>query len=773
MSQGRKKKSATKRRRNLRKKSAAKTRSFGWKKVIGLLLVAGVALTLLHGWNLNRLIEQRFEGQTWAQPSRVYARPLEIFNGLEIQPQQLMDELKMADYRPVEQVSNPGLFSYQGNELQVYLREFHYADHYQSAALIRIRFAVNEIIGIDDLTHDKSLDFFQLTPVQIGSFLPGNGEDRLVIDQAQIPEQLVEILLAVEDKRFYQHIGVSPLAIMRALLANIQAGKTVQGGSTLTQQLAKNMFLTPQRTLWRKLNEAALSLLLEVRLDKPSILTAYLNEVFLLQHNNSAVHGFALASKLLFKQPLQQLSTHKLALLVGMVKGPSIYNPLQHPQRARQRRNQVLKIMFDDGQLSQGQFQELSDRPLGVVKRLPPVNPFPAYLDLVKKQLKHGYAASDLSDKGLRIFTAFDPLIQRQLEQGLQLGLARFDNSNIQSAVVIADYLSGDLLAMTGDRDTDYPGFNRAILAQRPIGSLIKPLLLYGLLQNDKTLASLVQDEPIQIRQSNQQVWSPQNYDKELHGEMTLFEAFIKSYNLPFVRLGVEGDNLRQLTNNLQKIKLLKEQVIYPSMLLGATLMTPYEVAQMYQVIANSGYFSPLTTIRQVLDKDNQVLSRIPLLSDEVYDRGTMIQVQRSLLGTAEEGTAVYLKQRFSDMNLAGKTGTTNDLRDSWFAGFGNRLLTVVWLGEDGNQPIQLSGSAGALRVWADIMNKTGFESVKLGVDPNLEWHYVHRYEGGKLNENCEHAVLLPFTQGSEPDYRSSCNKTKLEKGVNWLRNLF
>ncbi|MDJ0832137.1 MAG: penicillin-binding protein 1B [Gammaproteobacteria bacterium] len=773
MSQGRKKKSASKRRRNLRKKAAATTRFANWKKVIGLILLLGLGLTLLHGWNLNRLIEQRFEGQTWAQPSRVYARPLEIFNGLKIEPQQLMDELKMADYRPVEQVANPGLFSYRANELQVFLREFHFADHYQTAALIRIRFDVDRIIGIDDLSHDKSLDFFQLTPVQIGSFLPGNGEDRLVIDAAQIPDQLVEMLLAVEDKRFYQHFGVSPSAILRALLANIQAGKTVQGGSTLTQQLAKNMFLTPQRTLWRKFNEALLSLMLEARLDKRAILTAYLNEVFLLQHNNNAVHGFALASKLLFKQPLQQLPEHKLALLVGMVKGPSIYNPLVHPERALQRRNQVLQIMLDDGQLDQQQFDDLSARPLGVVRRLPPVNPFPAYLDLVKKQLKHGYAAQDLSEKGLRIFTAFDPLIQRQLEQGLQLGLARFNNIDIQSAVVIADYLSGDLLAMTGDRDTDFPGFNRAILAQRPIGSLIKPLLLYGLLQNDNTLASLVQDEPIQIRQSNQQVWSPQNYDKELHGEMTLFQAFIKSYNLPFVRLGVADDNLRRLTENLQKINLLKEQVIYPSMLLGATLMTPYEVAQMYQVIANSGYFSPLTTIRQVLDKDNQVLSRIPLHSDELFQRGPMIQVQRSLVGTAEEGTAVYLKQRFPDHNLAGKTGTTNDLRDSWFAGFGNRLLTVVWLGEDENRPIQLSGSAGALRVWADIMDKTAFESVKLGIDPNLEWHYVHRFKGGKLNENCEHAVLLPFAQGSAPDYRSNCRKIYLENGVNWLRNLF
>ena len=774
MSKARKKKKSARSGHTKRAPKHSKIRWLNWKKALLILPLLGAALLLIHVWNLNRLIDQRFEGQTWALPSRVYARPLELFKGLQIQPQQLMDELRMAEYRPVEEASNQGLYSYHKGELKVYLREFVFADHYQAAALISIRFSGGQITAIEDLSHDKSLDFFQLTPVQIGSFLPGNGEDRLVIDQQQIPEALVDMLLAVEDKRFYQHFGVSPAAILRALLANIRAGKTVQGGSTLTQQLAKNMFLTPQRSLWRKINEAVLSLMLESRFSKRAILTAYLNEVFLLQHNNSAVHGFALASKLMFKQPLQQLTRDKLALLVGMVKGPSVYNPLTNPQRALQRRNQVLKISLDEGQIDQQYYQELIERPLGVVDRLPPVNPFPAYLDLVKRQLKHGYAAEDLSEKGLRIFTAFDPLIQRQLEQGLSLGLKRFENPAIQSAVVIADYLSGDLLALTGDRDTDYPGFNRAIMAQRPIGSLIKPLLLYGLLQSGKTLASLVQDQPIQIRQSNDQVWSPQNYDKKLHGEMTLYQAFIQSYTLPFVHLGVENDNLPRLTENLQKLNLLRQQVIYPSMLLGATLMTPYEVAQMYQVIANSGYFSPLTTIRQVLDKENNVLTRIPIYSDEIFQRQSMIQVQRALLGVVEEGTAAYLKNRYPQQNLAGKTGTTNDLRDSWFAGFGNRLLTVVWLGEDDNQPIQLSGSSGALRVWADIMDQTGFESVKLGIDPGLEWHHVHRFKGGTLDKNCEDAVLLPFKQGSQPKFRSACSKTNLKKGVvDWLRNLF
>lgn len=777
MSPPRKKKSAS--RNSVKGRSKSTTRStknssgWRWKKLLlslGALLLFGF---LLHVAYLGHLIDQRFEGETWARPSRVYARPLEIYTGLQVNPQHLLDELRLADYRAVEEVTQPGQFSYRQGQLELFSREFFFSDHHQSPAKIQIRLRGEEIVQISDLNQQKTLDFFQLTPVLIGSYLPGNGEDRLVVDIEEIPQQLIDILLAVEDRRFYSHMGVSPLSILRALWANIRAGKTVQGGSTLTQQLAKNMFLTPERSILRKINEAIMSLMLEARFSKDAILTAYINEVFLLQQKNTAVHGFALASRLLFKQPLKELSADKLALLVGMVKGPSVYNPLTHAQTAINRRNQVLKVMLNDQQISENAYQRLVQQPLGVVKRLPPLNPYPAYLDLVKKQLNNSYSSSDLSEKGLNIFTALDPIKQQQLEAGLKKGLQRFDNDQIQAAVIIADYLNGDVLALTGDRDTDFPGFNRAILAQRSIGSLIKPMLLYSLLQSDLTLASKVDDRPIRIRQSNDMIWSPQNYDKKLHGEMTLYEAFVHSYNLPFVQLGVEHDGLKTLTANLQKINLLRQQVIYPSMLLGATQLTPFEVAQMYQVIANSGYFTPLTTIRQVMDSQHQVLTRIPLYSEEIFDRQSMIQVQRAMIGVTEEGTARYLKTAMPELTLAGKTGTTDDLRDSWFAGFSSRHLSVVWLGHDDNLPIGLSGSSGALRVWSDIMQKLPLKSVKLGAEPGLEWAWIDRLEGGKSERQCKNAVLLPFKQFTQPDFTSRCESNYLENSIRWLQEQF
>ncbi|MDH3859498.1 MAG: transglycosylase domain-containing protein, partial [Gammaproteobacteria bacterium] len=572
----------------------------------------------------------------------------------------------------------------------------------------------------------------------------------------EVPEQLIDTLIAVEDRQFFQHWGLSPMAILRATLANLKAGRAVQGGSTLTQQLAKNLFLTPEKTLLRKINEAFMAMILEIRFSKSAIITAYVNEVFVLQQKRIAIHGFAQASRMLFRRSVDSLETQHLALLVGMVKGPSRYNPFTSPDTAVSRRNLVLKIMFEQGLLGEEEYSSALDAPLGIVDKLPGINPFPAYLDLVKRQLQSSYSSAELARRGLRVFTAFDPLLQQNLELGLTRGLGRFSQPELQAAVIIADYLNGDIQALVGDRTTDFPGFNRALMAQRPIGSLIKPLLLYSLLGDSLTLASKVKDESIRIQQSDGKIWEPRNYDRELHGEMSLYEAFVHSYNLPFVQLGVSG-GLEALAENLARIKLLKHDVVYPSMLLGTTSMSAYEVSQMYQVIANNGYFTPLTTIRSVTDHDNQTLERVPLESHKLFDQARMIQVQRAMIGVTENGTAGYLAERFPAQTLAGKTGTTNEARDSWFAGFSSRLLTVVWLGRDDNGPINLTGSSGALKVWSDIMELQGFESFKISRDDSLSWHHINPANGGITRKSCEISVLLPFPKDQVPTARSRC----------------
>jgi penicillin-binding protein 1B len=716
-------------------------------------MLAGFALYLGY---LNHLINARFEGDTWALPSRVYSRALELYPGLALERAQLEYELELSSYLEVAYEPLPGQYRRLGESIEMHARAFDFDGQIQPARRIQVFFEDGRIAGLSDLANGAVPRLFRLPPVIIGSYYPDNGEDRLLLAADEVPQLLVDTLVAVEDRRFYEHYGLSPKAILRALKANISAGAAVQGGSTLTQQLAKNMFLSAEKSLLRKINEAFMALLLELRFDKRTIITAYVNEVFLLQQNRIAIHGFARASRMLFRRGVEHLEAQHLALLVGMVKGPSRYNPFTSPTQAKERRNLVLKIMLDRGLLDARSYAEAAAAPLGVVDRLPGVNPFPAYLDLVKRQLQSNYAATDLSRRGLRIFTAFDPQVQRNLEAGLGRGLKRFAQTDLQAAVVVTDYLNGDIQALVSDRQPDYPGFNRALMAQRPIGSLIKPMLLYSLLEGDLTLASRVADQPIRIRQSDGKVWEPGNYDRELHGEMTLYEAFIHSYNLPFVGLGVEF-GLEPLARNLARINLLKHEVVYPSMLLGTTAMSAFEAAQMFQVIANNGYFTPLTTIRSVTDQQYRTLGRVPLESLKLFDQARMIQVQRAMIGVAETGTAGYLAERFPGRTLAGKTGTTDDLRDSWFAGFSRRLLTVVWLGRDDNQPIGLSGSTGALRVWADIMQQQGFEDFKLARDASLEWRRINSRQGGLVRQTCTDGVLLPFPKARVPGSKSAC----------------
>tara|TARA_B110000090_G_C13392094_1_gene449807 strand:- start:56 stop:2203 length:2148 start_codon:yes stop_codon:yes gene_type:complete len=705
---------------------------------------------------LNHLIDQRFDDDIWALPSRIYARPLELYKGMSLNRESLKYELELSTYQRVNHRPKPGQYRLLNESVELYAQDFVYSNFVESGRLVGIRFGGDKVTKITDLVSEKPLKLYRLPPAIIGSYHPKNGEDRLLVDRDHIPKELQEILITIEDKQFFNHLGINPISIIRALIANVRAGKTAQGGSTITQQLAKNLFLSSERSLLRKINEAFLALILEFRFNKQTILSAYINEVFLLQQKKIAIHGFGLASQRLFKKPIDQLSTDQLALLVGMVKGPSSYNPILHPKAALARRNLMLKIIHKEQLIDQKEYDHFIQQPLGTVKRLPGINPFPAYVDLVKRQLKSNYSSSELSARGLRIFTPFDPIIQRSLHRGLKNGLLRFGQPNLQSAVVIADYLNGDIQALTGDSQVDYPGFNRAVMAQRPIGSLIKPLLLYGLLEGGRSLATPANDKAINIKQSDGNIWTPKNYDRKFHGRMSLYEAFVNSYNLPFVNFGVQG-GLEALVKNLERIDLLKHETIYPSILLGTSAMSALEVAQMYQVIANNGYFSPLTTIRQVSDKDNKVLNRIPIKSQKIFNPAQMIQVQRAMLGVVEEGTAKYINGRFKGMSLAGKTGTTNDTRDSWFSGFSNRLLGVVWLGNDDNRPTQLTGSSGALRVWADIMGQQKLKPFKISRNTTLEWHYINRKNGLLTQQHCVNSVLLPFVISQVPSRRSVC----------------
>ncbi len=752
------------------KKSRKKACKKGSIKKSSILLLALLLFFVAYVIYLNQHIKRNISDGFWSEPSRVYARPLQIKPGLKLGKKEFIQELDLLAYR---QDTSDHAGSYQAFEQTVIIhrRAFQYPDAEQSQGRFRIEFEQGYVV---DIFNDNGfvLPSLTLEPVLLSSFYGDKGEDRLILDYADIPQSLIRTLIAVEDREFYQHIGINPAAIFRALMVNFKAGKTLQGGSTITQQLVKNMFLTSERSLLRKFNEAIYALLIEWHLDKQSIMTAYINQVFLTQKKQIAIHGFALASQFLFKKPLHQLGLEQQALLVAMIKGPSYYHPVKNPERALKRRNLVIGIMHEQGLVTSQTAQQLRLKPLGLQVQNTESKRFPAFIDLVKKQLPAQYDQHLLKTSGLKIFTTLDPLIQIKTEQAVLNNKVLGKQQKLQAASVVVQYQTGNILALTSDRQPDYPGYNRAILAQRPIGSLMKPLLLYTLLEAGESLATRVQDRPITLKQSDGKLWTPNNYDAKLHGEVSLYQALVYSYNLPFVRIGLDK-SLKPLVHLLEQFRLQKNAVIYPSLLLGSIDLTPLEVAQIYQTLANDGIYSPLTSIRFVTDKKNQLLVKNPLATTQLLNVASTAQVQSAMKGVIEKGTGRYLKQVFPQYTLAGKTGTTDDYKDSWFVGYSERLLGVVWMGYDKNKGTHLSGASGALRLWADIFKQLPIKTLQKAKTDQIEWVSTDATGLFLMDSYCEGSQLLPFKKGEAPQQEKSCDDSVLKRATQWLRNLF
>jgi penicillin-binding protein 1B len=600
----------------------------------------------------------------------------------------------------------------------------------------------------------------------------------VLIKLEQVPPYLVETLVAVEDREFFNHFGVSPKGIARAVWINATAGQLRQGGSTLTQQLVKNFYLTNERSLTRKATEAMMAVLLELHYDKKDILEAYLNEVFLGQDGQRAVHGFGLASQYFFSQPLNELKLEQVALLVGMVKGPTYYNPRRNPERALERRNLVLDVLVEQDVVSAEQAEAAKRKPLGVTPRGSLADSsFPAFLDLVKRQLRQDYREADLTEEGLRIFTSFDPILQLKAETALADSLKRLSGrkgvDQVEAGMVVTNPETGEIQALIGSRQPRFAGFNRALDALRPIGSLIKPAVYLTALERPSqfTLTSLLQDQPFSIKGQDGQVWSPQNYDRKAHGTIYLYQGLANSYNLSTAKLGLEL-GVPNVLKTLERLGVERKWPAYPSMLLGAGALTPMEVADMYQTLANGGFNTPLRGIRSVLTAEGEPLKRYPYQIQQRFDAGAIYLLQNAMQRTMSEGTgrSVY-SQLPRSLNLAGKTGTSNDSRDSWFAGFSQDLLAVVWLGRDDNGPTPLTGATGALQVWTDFMRKADPLPLDMPLPDNVVQAWVDAHSGQGSDPSCPNAVQMPYIRGSEPAPGPGCGiQAPVDSVMDWVR---
>ena len=749
--------------------------------IAGFIVVVALDFTLRH----------KFNGKRWSVPAKVYARPLELYEGLEITPGTLATEFKRLHYRSDAKVSNPGTYYFRGNNLEFYTRGFDFWDGSEKPMKLELEFGRRGILSIEksspsdgslesDFSQSKYIDLVRLDPLLIGGFFPAHKEDRILIRLDQSPPYLVESLLAVEDRRFYEHFGISFRGIFRAFLVNIKNLRLAQGGSTLTQQLVKNFYLSNDRTFTRKGLEAIMALLLELHYEKDDILESYLNEVYLGQAGKRGIHGFGMASQHYFGQPYSQLKVHQVALLVGLVKGASYYNPRRFPERALNRRNMVIDLLAEQGVLSKQKADSAKARSLGVIDK--PSNSdalFPAFLDLVKRQLKRDYREEDLRTEGLRIFTTLDPMVQIKVEKQLKKSLASFHKGygssvkDLQAGLVLTAPQSGEVLAMVGGKDPRESGFNRALDAVRPVGSLFKPAIYLTALSDYQnfSLGTIIKDEEFSIPTQEGAEWTPRNFDKISHGDVTILEALSKSYNQSGASLGLQL-GLDKVLQTLEDLGVERQQPRYPSVLLGAGGLTPLEVTQMYQTIAAGGFSSPLRSIREVLTAQGEPLGRYPLNVKQMFDPEAVYLVTQAMQSVMRNGTG---KSAYSylprELNIAGKTGTTNNLRDSWFAGFTEDYLAVIWLGLDDNGKTPLTGASGALQVWVAMMQELKPKSLLSPPPEKVEFIWYNSRQNKRSGKNCSGAVYIPMHEQSIPGEWTNCGRG--DKFIHDIKSFF
>ncbi|WP_394211516.1 penicillin-binding protein 1B [Psychrobacter piscatorii] len=736
-------------------------RGLVFSSLLLIIIIAGMVLFALYLVKLDRTITHKFEGKRWDIPAKVYSQPLELYQGANIDRDTMKTWLELLNYQSNKSYDRTGTYHRSGNTYFIHTRGFTYSSSdIDAEQVIKMTIAGNKVDSIQSTLPAKS-GIIRLEPVSIGGIYPDSNEDRMVVSLDDVPQPLIDALIATEDRAFYEHKGVSIRGIARAVFNNFSGGAR-QGGSTITQQLIKNFYLNSDRTLKRKANEALMAVLLELHYSKDEILQTYLNEIYLGQNGNRSINGFGLASQFYFDKPLNELRIDQQAMLVGMAKGPSIYNPRRNPNDSKARRDVVLGNMLAMGTLSQEDYDKALKQPLGIVdKPAEGKSQFPDFLDIVKRELNDVYYSDDLKNEGLIIISTLDPIAQLAADKAVdrKLGELRRSGSktkDLQGALVSANPETGELVSVVGS-GSEFTGFNRAVDAKRQVGSLLKPIIYMTALESGRyNLASSVDDSPITVNLNDGTDWSPKNYDNRDHGYVPLTTGLSQSYNQAAVRLGMEF-GVDTFAKQLKRMGVKEEIPPYPSALLGSVNLSPMDMLGIYQVFATGGFRTPIHSIRTVIDDRGRILQRTGLNTQRSIPPETNFLTNYALQQVVSNGTARRAQSLGSNLNLAGKTGTTNDYRDAWFAGYSGNYVSVVWVGRDDNKPIGLSGGTGALPVWVDYMKRLKLTPVALPEPEGIEWLWLENNSGKLSNERCANARYLPVMSAHLPEEASSC----------------
>lgn len=753
-------------------RSRKKTPRTRRNRMVLLILVATV-LGLGGGYlfHLDREIVSHFEGKRWRLPSKIYSDSFSLYTGGPFQGSHILNRLRRLGYQPSKQ-GNPRQGEYRVGRgfMEIGLHDFPYPSGPFEGFPVRIETVKGTIKRLLDLREPvKEIYSVDLEPELITGLFEQVWEERRLVSLSDVPADTVNAVIAVEDHRFYQHFGLDLSSIARALVADVKAGRIVQGASTLTQQLVKNFYLTPKRTFTRKAKEALMALLLEIRYSKEQILEAYLNEIYFGQKGSQGIYGIGEAAEFYFGKPVRKLTLPEGAVLAGLIRSPNLYAPHKDPARIQKRRDFVLKRMRELGMISEAQYEEAIATPVEVRSFQPELNDAPYFVDYLVSELEKEYSLDILTSEGLLIFTTLDVEMQNEARRSVKEGLARLEardpslkragsgdsKQQLQACLVAIEPQTGFVRAMIGGRDYRTSQFNRVVQARRQPGSLFKPIVYATALEGGAqapafTAASILRDEPIHIRYDGKS-WSPKNFNDQYFGQVTVRTALEDSLNCATVWMS-QRVGLERIIETARRLGITSPMDPAPSLVLGAFETEPLELASAFGAYANHGVLTRPRSIKKVLDKEGKLLERRPMEVEQAVSPEVAYVITSLLKGVCERGTARAVAGRIS-VPVAGKTGTTNDSRDAWFAGYTSRLAALVWVGFDQPRSIGKTGSQAALPIWTDFIRSTSdwLVAEEFVPPPGVVFRKIDRLTGLLATKACTDTITEVFLKGTEP----------------------
>lgn len=748
----------------------SRIKDFFWRHSAGiafLVMLAFVAFLGYVGYNYVVVTRKFDSARRWDLPSRVYSDSTQIVPGLRYARSLLEPKLNHVGYHEVKgRVENPGEYRYVGDDLEIFLNNFEYPDMEFHAMPVLVEMNGSHVRAIKRLSDGITLRGARIEPELITSIYDNEMEDRVPVSLDAVPKVVTEAIIATEDKSFYSHTGISITGILRAIRTDIRTKSLVAGGSTLTQQLVKNLFLDPSRTFRRKGQEALMALLLEMSYEKDEILEAYLNEIYLGQNGSVQIVGVEQASQVYFGKKVTYLTLPEAATLAQMIRSPNVLSPLKNPERAKARRNVVLKQMFDQRRISEREYQEATASPLTVTRFPKTSRSAPFFVDLVLKQLRETYPETQLKTEGLRIFTSLDMIMQRSAEEALDNGIAnlgrkykhvRNSDTPLEGVVLTIQPGTGYVKALVGGRNYSKTQFNRAIQARRQPGSLFKPFVYVTAMDPSRgsqtfTASTVLDDSPISVKAGSAD-WKPQNYDNRYHGRVPVREALAHSYNIPAVRAAIDA-GVPNVIRTAANIGVESKLQPYPSVSLGSFEVTPLEIAYAYSAFANLGVKSEPVTILAVVTRAGELLETRNLKMKRVAPASVCYVMNDVLKDVFDYGTAARARSLGFERKFAGKTGTTNNYRDAWLIGYSPRILSLVWVGFDDGHSVRLAGGDACIPIWTRHMNRID------GLIQDVDWkrpedvtsREIDPLSGMLATPYCPRTRSEVYVAGTEPE---------------------